>query len=102
MMAVFLSPLVSKALRRTKAGSLKASSGTASSTPSRYGLIGHKAYDSDPLDCDLAERYSVEMIAPLIAKFARARRRTVVFCAVTANVGESRDFSLGSITFVGW
>ena len=35
MITVFLSPLVSKALRRTKANSLKASSDTASSTPSR-------------------------------------------------------------------
>jgi len=35
MMAVFVSPLVSKALRRTKASLLKVSSGTASSTPSR-------------------------------------------------------------------
>jgi transposase len=36
MLAVFLSPLVSKALRRTKASSSKGSSGTASSTPSRH------------------------------------------------------------------
>jgi len=35
MITVFLSPLVSKALRRTKANSSKASSDTASSTPSR-------------------------------------------------------------------
>ncbi len=35
MITVFLSPLVSKALRRTKANSSKGSSGTASSTPSR-------------------------------------------------------------------
>src|SRR5215831_5405964 len=35
-MAVFLSPLVSKALRPTKASLLKASSGTASQTPSRH------------------------------------------------------------------
>jgi hypothetical protein len=27
-------------------------------------LIGDKAYDSDPSDCDLAERYGIEMIAP--------------------------------------
>ena len=36
MIIVFLSPLVSKALRRTKASSSKASSGTASSTRSRH------------------------------------------------------------------
>jgi transposase len=36
MMAVFLSRLVSKALRRTKASSSKESSGKASSTPFRY------------------------------------------------------------------
>jgi hypothetical protein len=35
MITVFLSPLVSKALRRTKANSSKVSSDTASSTPSR-------------------------------------------------------------------
>ena len=35
IITVFLSPLVSKALRRTKASSSKASSGTASSTSSR-------------------------------------------------------------------
>ena len=62
MVAAFLSPLVSKALRRTKANSLKASSDTASDTlPAR--LIGDKAYDSDRLDRDLAERYDIEMIA---------------------------------------
>jgi hypothetical protein len=53
------------------------------------------------LDCDLAERYGIEVIAPH-RECAGARRRTVVLCAVTANVGESSDFSLGSITFVGW
>jgi transposase len=37
MITVFLSPLVSKALRRMRASSSKASSGTASSTPSRRG-----------------------------------------------------------------
>jgi len=37
-----------------------------------------------------------------VGECAGARRRTVVLCAVTANVGESSDFSLGSITFVGW
>jgi transposase len=36
MITVFLSPLVSKALRRTKASSSMASSDTASSTPSRH------------------------------------------------------------------
>ena len=36
MITVFLSPLVSKALRRTKANSSKASSDTASSTPSPH------------------------------------------------------------------
>src|SRR5205807_9942231 len=36
MITVFLSPLVSKALRRTKANSSKASSDTASSPPSRH------------------------------------------------------------------
>jgi hypothetical protein len=37
MITVFLSPLVSKVLRRTKANSSKASSDKASSTPSRRG-----------------------------------------------------------------
>ena len=63
MVTVFLSPSVSKALRRTKANSSKGSSGTASST--RFPrLIGDKAYDSDRLDRELAEHYGIEMIAP--------------------------------------
>ena len=33
---------------------------------------------------------------------AGSRLRTVVRCAVTANVGKLRDFSLASNTFVGW
>ena len=37
MITVFLSPLVSKALRRMRANSSKACSGTVSSTPSRRG-----------------------------------------------------------------
>jgi hypothetical protein len=49
---------------------------------------------------DLAERYGIEMIPP-----HRGVRRTPtqdVLSAVTANVGESSDYSLGSVTFVGW
>src|SRR5206468_3624783 len=42
MITVFLSPLVSKALRRTKANSSKASSDTASSPPSRHDLSATK------------------------------------------------------------
>jgi len=61
---------------------------------------GDKAYDSDRLDRDLAEHYGIEMIAP-----HRGERRTptpmVALSAATADVGESNDFSLGSITFVG-
>ena len=37
-------------------------------------LIGDKAYDSDPLDARLAERYRVELIAP--HKSNRKRKRT--------------------------
>jgi hypothetical protein len=43
MITVFLSPLVSKALRRMRANSSKASSGTAER------LIGDQAYDSESL-----------------------------------------------------
>jgi transposase len=63
MITAFLSRLVSKAHCRTKVSSSKASSGTASSMPSAR-LIGDKAYDSDTLDHDLAERYAIERIAP--------------------------------------
>jgi len=31
----------------------------------------------------------------------RTRRKMVALCAATEDVGESNDFSLGSITFVG-
>jgi len=64
-------------------------------------LIGDKAYDSDRLDRDMAERYGIEMIAP-----HRGKRRTStqdsVLCGVTADVGESNDCLPGSIIFVGW
>ena len=64
MITVFLSPLASKALRRTKASLLKGCSDKVSldTLPARW--IGDKAHDSDRLDRDLAERYGIEMIAP--------------------------------------
>jgi transposase len=64
MITVFLSQSVSKALRRTKASSSKALSDTASSMPFPARIIDDRAYDSDRLDRDLAERYGIEMIAP--------------------------------------
>ena len=64
-------------------------------------LIGDKAYDSDRLDRDLAERYGIEMIAPHRAGSDELPRKTGVHCAVIADAGEWSDFSLGSIIFVG-
>jgi hypothetical protein len=64
-------------------------------------LIGDKAYDSDRLDRDLAERYGIEMIAP-----HRGERRMPTQdgrpCGATADVGASSDCLPGSIIFVGW
>jgi hypothetical protein len=65
-------------------------------------LIGDKAYDSDRLDRDLAERYGIEMISPRIVESAGRQRKMVVLCGATADAGESNDFSPGSIIFVGW
>jgi hypothetical protein len=63
-------------------------------------LIGDKAYDSDRLDRDPAERYGVEMIAP-----HRVERRTPTQdgrpLRFTADVGESNDCLPGSIISVG-
>ena len=64
MITVFLSPLVSKALRRMISRLVEGVLGHSflDTLPAR--LIGDKAYDSDRLDRDLAERYGIEMIAP--------------------------------------
>ena len=71
MITVFLSPLVSKALRRTRANSSRALLGYSFLDTLPVRLIGDKAYDTDRLDRDLAERYGIEMIAP-----HRGERRT--------------------------
>jgi transposase len=63
MITVFLSPLVSKALRRESRlveGVLGQS--FLDTLPAR--LIGDKAYDSDRLDRDLAKRCGIELTAP--------------------------------------
>lgn len=64
-------------------------------------LIGDKAYDSDRLDRDLAERYGIEMIAPHRGE-RRMQTQVGVHCVAIADAGEWNDCSLGSITFVGW
>src|SRR5437660_11228373 len=51
-------------------------------------LIGDKAYDSDRLDRELAERYGIEMIAPHRGE-RRRRRKMVALWVATADVGES-------------
>src|SRR5213080_1341265 len=63
-------------------------------------LIGDKAYDSDRLDRELAERYGIEMIAPHRGE-RRRRRKMVALWVATADVGESNDFSPGCIIFGG-
>jgi transposase len=63
MITVFLSPLVSKALRRMRAN-VEGLLGHIFLDTLPPRLIGDKAYDSDRLDRDLAERYGIEMIAP--------------------------------------
>jgi hypothetical protein len=51
MITVFLSPLASRALRRTKANSSKESSGTASSTTSRNGCDAHYSQRPPQVKC---------------------------------------------------
>jgi transposase len=63
MITVFLWPLVSKALRRMRAN-VEGLLGHIFLDTLPPRLIGDKAYDSDRLDRDLAERYGIEMIAP--------------------------------------
>ena len=61
-------------------------------------MIGDRAYDSDRLDRDLAERYGIEMIAP---HRGVRRKPTAALFVATADVGELSDLSLGSIIFGG-
>jgi len=56
-------------------------------------LIGDRAYNSDRLDHDLAERYAIEMIAPH-RRERRRRPKTVVLCAaIVAVAGWKRLFA---------
>jgi hypothetical protein len=66
-----------------------------------YLLAGDKAYDIDPLDCDLAERYGIEMIAPHRG-VRRSQTQDGRPLRRYRNVDESSGLSLGSITLVGW
>jgi transposase len=59
MLLVFLSPYARRALLRTRSRSYKRRSRRASSER----LIGDRAYDSDPLEAELAEK-GIELIAP--------------------------------------
>jgi len=71
MITVCLSPLVSKSASPHESQLVEGvlSHSFLDVLPER--LIGDKAYDSDRLDHDLAERYGIEMIAP-----HRGQRRT--------------------------
>jgi hypothetical protein len=55
-------------------------------TPER--MIGDRAYDSDPLDQRIHERYGVQLIAPTNSCASEQRRRTGVFCAATGVAGK--------------
>ena len=101
MTIAFHSPLASKALRCMKASLLKASSDTVSSTVS-----GEDWSATEPITVTVwivtwPERYGIAMIVR-IAVCVVATRGTVVLSAIIAGVGESSDFSLGSISSVGW
>ena len=61
---VFLSPCTWPALRRMKQNSSNPRSSNASSAKLRERLIGDRAYDSDPLDQRIRQRYGVQFIAP--------------------------------------
>ncbi len=63
-------------------------------------MIGDKAYDSDPLDAELA-KLDIELIAPIKPTAKRRKRRTAENFAVT-NAGGKLNASLrGWVTFVG-
>jgi hypothetical protein len=61
-------------------------------------LIGDRAYDTDRLDHDLAERCATDMIARIAES---AGRQPKIIVAVIVAVGEWKDLSLGSIIFAG-
>jgi hypothetical protein len=67
-------------------------------TPER--MIGDRAYDSDPLDQRIHERYGVQLIAPTNSCASERRRRTGAFCAATGVAGKWSVCSPGFITFV--
>ena|SRR5215469_4987682 len=67
-------------------------------TPQR--LIGDRAYDSDPLDTQICERFGVQLIAPHTSMRSEKPHKTAGCCAVTGAVGRSSVCLLGSITFV--
>ena len=57
-------------------------------------LIGDKAYDSDPLDAELAE-LGVELIAPHRRNRKKVKLRMVASCVVTSVGGRSNASSAG-------
>lgn len=65
-------------------------------------MIGDKAYDSDTLDHDLAERYSysIEMIAPHRGQRRGTHTGWPSVAALPQGVGEWNDSLPGCITFV--
>jgi hypothetical protein len=67
-------------------------------------MIGDRAYDSDRLDRDLAERYGIETIAPHRGVRLKPPRTAALFVA-TADVGKLSDFRLApsfSATRIRW
>lgn len=57
-------------------------------------LIGYKAYDSDPLDAELAA-LNIELIAPTRAIGRKRRRKTDENSGDTGDAGKSNDCSRG-------
>ncbi len=64
-------------------------------------LIGDKAYDSDPLDQQLAEQ-GIDMIAPIAATGASRVPRTDASCVAIGAAGRSSGSSGCRITGAWW
>jgi hypothetical protein len=92
------SPFLSKALRRTKANLSKASPDVASSTASRRDRSAGRPMTATAW-IEVRHRSAASRPSNLIAAGAAPRRRTVVACVATKDVGEWNDRLPGCIIF---
>ena len=100
MITVFLSPLVIESASPHENQLVEGVLGHSFLDTLPLRLIGDKAYDSDRLDRDLAERYGIEMIAPHRGERREATRDGRPLRRYRRRWRIERP-SLGSITFGG-